>query len=619
MFQLAIPGPFLTAVLAVATSLLAADGPHPANDPQDLERRLQVLIGQLGSDRYATRERAQADIERIGLLAFDALHAAQDHDDVEIALRARYLLRSLPIAWFRETDHRRVKDVMRGYGDQSEAERASRIEQLGNIDEGKGLIALCRLARFETSHELSKQAALAVLKYRPESEVERNQLVEGVLATIGGSQRPVAEWLRVYALSLQSPGDALPRWREIIAAEQATLAKFPARTTPAIVRSLLFWHADDLLAMGRSDESLAVVDKLIRLELHDEKEVEEMVEWLIDRKFCSFVEPITTRYSAKFDNPPLLLYLLAQAQRELGHRELSEQTSQQAWQRTGEQAESRTPIAERLRDRGLFDWAEREFRQIMTLRDLSNPLNMYARFMLSELLHDIEKHRDAGDVLQPLVEELDRNPMLVDFMQRMFRERDTPGVKSRMHFFYAMDAQARNDRAELLDRLQQAIGIDPSDADVLIAMYRLPTPDDAWRRNTQRMIQEASTEFLKEISRSERGTGRNVDPRDRDEEASILARQCNQFAWLIGNTEGDLELAIRLSHRSLDLRPKASGYYDTLGRCYFAKGDVDTAIKYQLMALKMEPHSGQMRRQLQLFEQARGAARETAGAASDPP
>lgn len=244
---------------------------------------------------------------------------------------------------------------------------------------------------------------------------------------------------------------------------------------------------------------------------------------------------------------------------------------------------------------------------------------MYARFMLSEMLHDIEKHRDAGDVLQSLVEELDRNPMLVDFMQRMFRERDTPGVKSRMHFFYAMDALAQNDRSELTNRLQQAIGIDPSDADVLIAMYRLPAPDDAWRRNTQRMIQEAAAEFLKEIARSERGTGRNVDQRDRDDEAGILARQCNQFAWLIGNTEGDIELAIRLSLRSLELRPKASGYFDTLGRCYFAKGDVDAAIKYQLMALKMEPYSGQMRRQLQLFEQARSTARGAAGGGSDPP
>jgi tetratricopeptide (TPR) repeat protein len=50
------------------------------------------------------------------------------------------------------------------------------------------------------------------------------------------------------------------------------------------------------------------------------------------------------------------------------------------------------------------------------------------------------------------------------------------------------------------------------------------------------------------------------------------------------------------------MKQDAGAYYDTLGRCYFAKGDLDNAIKFQTQALKLDPHSGQMKRQLALFQ-----------------
>jgi Flp pilus assembly protein TadD len=76
------------------------------------------------------------------------------------------------------------------------------------------------------------------------------------------------------------------------------------------------------------------------------------------------------------------------------------------------------------------------------------------------------------------------------------------------------------------------------------------------------------------------------------------------LAWLVGNTEGDLDEALRASHRSLELAPETSGYLDTLGRCYFARGDCEKAVKYQSRAVDLDPHSGQIRRQLDFFKQA---------------
>ena len=81
-----------------------------------------------------------------------------------------------------------------------------------------------------------------------------------------------------------------------------------------------------------------------------------------------------------------------------------------------------------------------------------------------------------------------------------------------------------------------------------------------------------------------------------------LATMNNQYAWLISNTEGDLQLALRCSQRSLELQPNFSTYLDTLGRCYYAVGDYENAIKYQRRAVELEPFAMSMKRQLQLFE-----------------
>jgi hypothetical protein len=61
---------------------------------------------------------------------------------------------------------------------------------------------------------------------------------------------------------------------------------------------------------------------------------------------------------------------------------------------------------------------------------------------------------------------------------------------------------------------------------------------------------------------------------------------------------------VAASHESLKLRPGESAYLDTLGCSYFAAGDLANAIKYQSEAVRKEPHSGQMQRQLARFKEA---------------
>ena len=58
---------------------------------EKLERRVAAWIEQLGDDNFNRRVYAQRRLQQLGLVAYDAIHRAQQHDDIEIAARASYM------------------------------------------------------------------------------------------------------------------------------------------------------------------------------------------------------------------------------------------------------------------------------------------------------------------------------------------------------------------------------------------------------------------------------------------------------------------------------------------------------------------------------------------------
>src|SRR5690606_18466780 len=135
-------------LLPLPSVAAAVDGsPSPALDQveRELTERIETLIGQLGNKNYAARERAQAELVRFGLAAFDLLLDAEENDDIEIALRARYLIHSMQIAWTREGDSPEVKSALRGYERKNATERQSSIDRLATLGDFVGLEGLSRI------------------------------------------------------------------------------------------------------------------------------------------------------------------------------------------------------------------------------------------------------------------------------------------------------------------------------------------------------------------------------------------------------------------------------------------------------------------------------------------
>ena len=153
---------FLVALLSLST--LAGFHSAFASDRSGKQTKVGKLIQQLGSESYATRIRAKENLQRIGLEAFDELHLAQFDADNEISMAARYLVSSLLVSWSKESDPPEVREALMEYGAQNESERSNRIEMLAEFPSRKGLAALVRLCRFETSLRLSGRAALVLMQ-----------------------------------------------------------------------------------------------------------------------------------------------------------------------------------------------------------------------------------------------------------------------------------------------------------------------------------------------------------------------------------------------------------------------------------------------------------------------
>ena len=134
---------------------------------------------------------------------------------------------------------------------------------------GIGLPALCRLARYEKSVLLSKQAAIELLgEVKPGADPEKD-VVAAVRKVLEKSHRAAAEWLLTYARFGEDPAVAAAPWSKLVNAEESLLQTSPEGTTRDIVVALTRFQVARLKKLGRNDDELAALRRLLRLETGD--------------------------------------------------------------------------------------------------------------------------------------------------------------------------------------------------------------------------------------------------------------------------------------------------------------------------------------------------------------
>ena len=601
---------FLLVMMASAAWVRADEA--DLEGPKALAAKVDQLIADLGADQFARRENAQAALKQLGLVAFDALIEAQRHPDIEISLRARYLVRSLPIRWARDTDPRRVKGLLTTYLEANRANRLNRMQQLAAMSDSSGIEALCRLVRFETDHLLSKEAALLAISHVvSEDATARKELAGRIRATIKLSNRTGAGWMLTYARTLEGDEDTVDQWQEIVDSEFDNLARFPEDTDRDIVRDLLRWQAELLRQLGRHDAAMDAIRRTLNLMEGDREEIFDIVDWSLERKAWTMIDEIATRFPLEFNKEAGLVYRLAEAQRKRGKEPLARETAARALAMHPKLLERHVETAVTLMIRQMYDWSENEYRLVIDTQETENRFTLDSRYMLADMLFDLGQVKEAAEAVQTAVDAIEKDPRL---LQQSFRAAAT--VRGTAAFYHAMHFGSMGDHAKQIEFLEKAIALVPTQPDYLIAMYRVEKADKPWREATLKRIRDSADRLRDEIRLAER-TARNPRPENRNDMAEALAQANNEFAWLISNTVGDHREALQCSLKSLELEPGSGAYLDTLGRCYYAVGDLKNAVKTQELAVKNSPYYQQIHRQLKFFKEE--LAKQKAGQESRQP
>ena len=574
---------------------LRADQSRAAGETDDIQK----LIAQLGSDDFTKRRDAEAKLIELGGAAFDALQDAQTDPDLEIATQSQYLLHRVPIDWARDTDVEEVRELMANYAKVNGRERREIVTQLKDLKAGAGLGALSRIAHYELSPALAKHAAHAVLSGRSEHEKNATAQAKLINTEIGDSPRDSAAWLRLYAAQLSDSESVNPGWLKLIDGEIAQMKEDQDRTNLSTLLKLMEFHVQLCKDHGQAEalfESLRRRVDLLIAEFGQAREaIAPDIQWCIKNKQWAALDLLEKHYEKLIKDDRLLVYLVAAARSARGDSTAAQEFAERAYKHVAvghkdSDLEERSHIGDLIADLGYHDWAEREWQFVIENAPLTSTESMIARSSVANwCLHDRGEDKEAAELLGEVCDAVDNDEELKAALQTNSEASYylNKVLRTQRDYFTACHLANEKDYKGQRKSLERAYSRNHKDPDVLIAMYRLQESDDTYRERVKGRIVRALAEVEQEIE------GNPAEPNG-----------YNHYAWLVSNTEGDYDKAVRYSLKSLELRPETPSYLDTLGRCHFAAGDVDKAVEAQRKAVEMHPNVKVMQKQLEVFEKA---------------
>ena len=534
--------------------------PQTAQVDESLKLHIAELIDQLGDDEYLVRESAQAELIKIGISAYDQLVPATDHEDLEVASRARYIVRALQISWTNDADPPIVRELMNDYATRDFSERLQTIELLSSLPDGQGLPVLCRLLRYENSPMIAQAASSAILWMRP------------VMTT----NKINRKWYRAMWI------------RQI----QQNLPEHERQAVQNVLGYAEYAGGHD----GGYEDFKSQVDKTLA---EFNKNRKQQIQAVQERGLSADQDPHLML--SQIDNILMirpLLYMLAEAQVERGEDAEAKKTLETAAKLAidGPWTEARIVTGYHLEDRGLVDWAIDELKAGYPSLDLGRKLIVSS--MMSEMYHDQHRDKEAAESLQQILDDLKKQKenMPGGLSEELFADEENR-INGRKYYFEACEQLRAENIDGYKESIDKALEADPAELDALIARYHLPEviadlPEDYIKETTK--LLEKATEDLKK----EQNTSGNS------------ASACNQLAWLAGNTDGDFKDALAAAMRANQLSPDSSAYLDTLAHVYAGNGQYELAIREQQKAVALEPSSMLLADALKQFEEKLAAEKE---------
>ncbi len=604
------------------------------------ESTITQLIEQLGDSNFRVRAKAQQALEKIGLPAYEELRKAQDHSNIQIARSAEYLLRSQNVVWWLETDSYEVKTRLQDYSSLDTNNRQTRLLELANLATDDALMALARVAKFESNEICSREASLSLLGKLSAVEAERkSRLSRSILLMLGTPNRPATQWLETYCSQIFGNKEfQLQIWKEFAeklgqdlkrTASKNYMAKGPREHLFKQQRQQVLKFYEWVVGWIRQEQdretALHVASQSIELASENLHAAHEYCTWALSVDLPELVVALINRIQTGVEAAPAqpgvkallgpvdrdrhrMMYLLAEAYRKMGDENLANQAATEAREAPDKQSAAmiqlargslneiiviqRLSQAKMLRDRGLFDWAEAEYLAAIAIATKSE---LDVRLELAEMYREGKQFAQAAQVMEKIAQmppPADRNlPQADNFQEK----------QAYLHWYNALAAQEKDNRSTAIEELLLACDLndrcDQPNPDIVISLHRMARSADE-RAKLNSHVKRLVDMYRFEISQAESTLGQQTN------NTRHVAELCNQLAWLLACCEINVEEAQYLSRRSLEFDPDEPSFIDTMARCLFAAGKYEEALKYQKRAVAASPHSRTMNAQLEEIEKA---------------
>lgn len=565
------------------------------------EESWQQWVVDLGADEFRQREEARRRLQAIGAEAFDVLYAARNDQDIERRLAVRALLREIKVDFAGPDAPKTVRQHLGDYGVLASSDRLTRIATIAGLDPEVAATPLARIARYELSDELSKRAALELMRVlkRPHLIV-REQIIEAVQKALRASHRDSTEWIKLAisdlaAKEVEPQGTTSDPWAIFVSDELARRQSSQSEneTQRLNCRDLVRWQVDRLIEDRQPEVAEIAARSLVSLLGPSRGELIESLDWLMRRQMWGVIDEVAVVREDAFSEDPLLLYHLAEGLRRAGRD--GSQVAEQARDLSGDDGRSHVEVALQLQERGMKVWAKQEYRLAIECTALGSIPDLDARWLLADMEADEGSLAQAAETLRPLVDGIERD---ADIEKQVRRRRDPKSVKGRMEYFQAIDQERKGELPRAWGHLVAAHDCYPSDTRILIAMHRLSENEESWRTESNRCHDLAVGYYLDRIGDLEKRLGEYQESGVRRTAARMLASYHNRLAWLTVQTQGDIERALSSATRAVDLAPESASYFDTLAHVYASMGDWQAAIGHQANAVKLQPHSSELQEYL---------------------
>jgi hypothetical protein len=575
-----------------------------AGDDSISQQKVAELIAQLGDTNYAIRESATQQLRMIADHAIDQLlDAADQSNDLETALRAQWILETVSL--IRPDDPPEVADLLKNFSSRSLSQQISALSRLIRLEENAGITPLARLIRTNRSASTSYLAALILLQEWRPADPYWPQLAAHVPDELAMSQRPAAlliNRLIIFSQKADNPESKLNVRKDAFknfetAVDQfLELMPFKAQTfldytTTREVRDLareivVRCHARAAIQAGLPDRGVAVAKELLEfIPKSSDKYLlttADVLFWAAHSGLANLVNYLPESLQATIENQAITLYAAARCEQLNGNETLADEMARRAFALSSDKTNEQMLAAVRLDHWGLVDWADREYRRVITAPTLSAQQIIPFSIQWAELLNDFDRCNEASAVLNDVLTGSHGTIKNIRVMDSLGYSKEA--LAARQKFFLSRADKEKNKRERERQALDKALDEYPEEIDTLIAYYHFPGLLPADKEHIVKLIQGALKKLQQRIDR------------EPDEPNSY-----NEYAWLVANTEGDLLRATRYSKRSLDLVFDSASFLDTLAHCYAAAGNRNEAIRCQVVALRKDPGSNTIQKNLQKF------------------